>query len=438
VSIDVRALTDGDDLETELDLARRAFGPFGGAERERRLAGVRMMVGAGRHLAAFDGSRQVASAAYFDMRQWWRGRSLPMAGVAGVKVAPEEQGRGVGRSLMTGLLEQIAARGYPLSVLYPATTAIYRSLGWEIAGGQYQVTVPARSLRSLQPPDPQTDPQAGRPAEASAGPGGEAARSGGDAAGRDGAVAGPGPGRPAIRRAGPADAAEMLAVEGELHAAARDCGPVTFDAETLTGLLDDPDIYCFLAPDGLLAYAWNRGSDEMRVYVLAAGSAETARALWSIVGSHGTMVQSVRAFVSPADPVSWLVREPGVTLARHETWMLRLVDAPAAIAGRGFPGGAALAVPLTLRDAQLPANTGQWLLEVNGGKSALTRAEADAGRPGSPAPPLRLGARGLAAMYAGTPLATLRSAGLAAGGSSGADAALDEAFAGTAYMFDYF
>jgi hypothetical protein len=52
--------------------------------------------------------------------------------------------------------------------------------------------------------------------------------------------------------------------------------------------------------------------------------------------------------------------------------------------------------------------------------------------------PLRLGARGLAALYAGTPVATLRTAGLAAGGTTESDAALDSAFAATAYMLDTF
>ena len=49
-----------------------------------------------------------------------------------------------------------------------------------------------------------------------------------------------------------------------------------------------------------------------------------------------------------------------------------------------------------------------------------------------------LGARGLAALYAGTPLTTLRQAGLATGGTAGVDAALDAAFAATAYMLDAF
>jgi hypothetical protein len=49
-----------------------------------------------------------------------------------------------------------------------------------------------------------------------------------------------------------------------------------------------------------------------------------------------------------------------------------------------------------------------------------------------------VGARGLAALYAGTPLVTLRQAGLVSGGSPPDDAALDAAFAATPYMLDDF
>lgn len=428
--VGIRLLTADDDLEPELDLTGRAFGSFGAAERERRLASSRATVAAGRHLAAFDGARQVASASYFDMRQWWYGRALPMAGVAGVKVAPEERGRGVGRELMTVLLGQLADRGYPLSVLYPATTGLYRSVGWELAGGRYQAEVPARSLRSLQAADPQAaDPHAADPQAA------------------DPLAADPQAAPPAIRRAGPADAAEMIALIGELHASGRDCGPATFDAESFAQALDDDDIYCYLAPDGLLAYQWNRADDEVLVYGLQAGSALTMRTLWSIVASHGTIARGVRVMVGPADPVSWLVPEPDVRLTRREMWMLRLVDAPAAIAGRGFPDGAELAVSVQLQDTQLAANAGSWLLELSGGKGALTRASGHSVHLAAPAhpggldsslSPLRLGPRGLAAMYAGAPLATLRRAGLVAGGSQAADRALDEAFGCTAFMLDYF
>ena len=76
-----------------------------------------------------------------------------MAGVSSVQVAPEDRVRGMGRLLMTALLDEVAARGYPLSALYPATMPLYRSLGWELAGGRYTAVIPARSLRGLAPPD---------------------------------------------------------------------------------------------------------------------------------------------------------------------------------------------------------------------------------------------------------------------------------------------
>jgi predicted acetyltransferase len=401
----VRPLTPDDDLGPDLDLAQRAFGPLSPAQRAGRLAAARLTIAAGRHLGGFADGAQVAAARYYDMRQWWHGRALPMAGVAGVKVAPHEQGRGLGRALMTVLLEQLAARGYPLSVLYPATAPLYRSLGWELAGGRYEAVIPARSLRALRPPDPVAD----GPAAAGAAAGGSA-----------------------FRPAGRGDAAATVEVLGRVYGAGRDCGPATFDVPLAAEALGEDGAYHYLAPDGALGYRWNLAADELFVSGAAAGSAATARALWAIVASHGTIASRVRAVVGPADPVTWLTTEPDVTVTRAEQWMLRLLDAPAAIAGRGFPAGVTASVPLAVTDAQLPANSGDWRLEVSGGAAALAQAAAGPDRP------LRLGPRGLAAMYAGTPLSALRRAGLVAGGSPGADAALDAAFAATPYLTESF
>ena len=91
-----------------------------------------------------------------------------------------------------------------------------------------------------------------------------------------------------------------------------------------------------------------------------------------------------------------------------------------------------------------PANAGRWDLAVRAGEGRLSRHRTDPGSasPAGPSPsrqaPLALGARGLAALYAGTPVATLRRAGLADGGSQDADAALDGAFAATPFMLDGF
>ena len=52
---------------------------------------------------------------------------------------------------------------------------------------------------------------------------------------------------------------------------------------------------------------------------------------------------------------------------------------------------------------------------------------------------LRLGPNGFAALYAGTPVHILRTAGLASGGGSAEDELLDAAFAGRpAYLLEYF
>jgi predicted acetyltransferase len=95
-------------------------------------------------------------------------------------------------------------------------------------------------------------------------------------------------------------------------------------------------------------------------------------------------------------------------------WMLRVVDGPAAIAARGFPPAVSATVPLELNDPARPANSGSWQLDVADGKGALSPAVSPVVRRSTP---LTLGARGLAALYAGAPVAALRLAGLAAGGT---------------------
>ena len=205
---------------------------------------------------------------------------------------------------------------------------------------------------------------------------------------------------------------------------------------TRPGRYADKDRYAYLAPDGFLGYRWHRGNDEIFVERVAAASAETTRALWAVAASNASVVETVRAQVGPSDPLWWMLREQDANIADRESWMLRLLDAPAAIAARGFPA-TDLAVPLQITDDLRPANSGRWDLTVRAGEGRLSRSRTDqvappaaAASPGGQAP-LALGARGLAALYAGTPVATLRRAGLADGGSPDADAALDGAFAAT-------
>jgi predicted acetyltransferase len=386
----------------------RSFGPV---DESGVRTNMEPVVADGRCLGAFDGDRLAGSALFHDMRQWWYGRPVPMAGVAGVQIAPEDRARGVGRALMTALASHMAELGYPLSALYPATMTIYRSLGWEIAGHRYVAVLPARSLFTLARPDDM--------------------------------------GATGIRRPGPEDAAEVLEVIGRAHQSARDCGPVSYDEATVRrwltrpGRYADKDRYAYLAKDGFLGYRWQHGHGEIVIDQLAAASAGTTRTLWAVAASHSSVAETARAQVGPSDPLWWLLREQDANIAERHSWMLRLLDAPAAIAARGFPA-TDLAVPLQITDDLRAANSGRWELTVRAGSGRLSRYRTGRVSPSSAAAspdgqtPLALGPRGLAALYAGTPVATLRRAGLADGGSPAADAALDSAFAATPYMLDAF
>ncbi len=398
-NLEIRPLTAGDDLDAQRDLGERAFGAMSPAERDGWRRSTLLRVTGGRFLGAFLDGRPVGAASYHDMRQWWAGRELPMAGVASVKIAPQARGQGLGRALMTEQLRQIADRGYPLSALYPATMPIYRSLGWELAGGRYHVVIPSRSLRSLVPPDA--------------------------------AITGDVPAIPALRPVAPRDAAGVISVLGRVHQAAGDCGPTTRDLASVQDWLAHGDEYRYIGDDAFISYEWQPDNEGLYARWAVAGSAGSQRALWSLLAGHSSTADTVEVRTSPDSPVWWLLRERDARLVKRSMWMLRVIDAKAAIEGRGFPPGVHVSARLTVADEILLANDGTWRFSVADGKAALDRTADD------PAA-LTMGPRGLAALYAGTPVSTLRLAGLATGGTPNDDAALAAAFTGTAFMLDDF
>ena len=407
----IRAITVDDDMDAQVDLAEHAFGVYSAGQRASwsYVAGLRARQGL--FLGAFADGRAAGAAMIHDLRQWWVGREVPCAGIASVKVAPELRGRGVGRRLMTSVLDTVADRGYPLSALFPATMPIYRSLGWELAGGKYQATIPARSLWTLVAPDKHAAPARSRQA------------------------------RPAaeVRRAGPEDAAQIIAIIGRAHQAARDAGPLTWDEGPFRQWLARPDLYSYLAgDDGFAAYRWGGDGRHGELFVerVHAATPESLRALWSVIASHSSVARTVTALTAPNDPFWWLTAERDATITKRSMWMLRVVDAPAAIAARGFPPAVAAAVPLEINDSARPANSGTWQLEVADGKGALTPAASSAARrlePRSPSVP--------AAWPPSTRAPRSPPSGWPAWRPAvppDADAALDAAFAATPYMVDDF
>ncbi|GII88068.1 UPF0256 protein [Sphaerisporangium siamense] len=394
--VQIRDLTPGD-LDAVLDNRKRAFGPLSASSVATWRSLVAPALPEGRYLGAFDGGRLVATSRINHYEQWWHGRPLSMGGIAGVTVAPEDRGRGVGGLLMRATIERCAELGHAVSALYPTTTPLYRGAGWEHAGARLRVTVPAESLRALAP--------------------------------RDTAVA--------VRRAGPGDAAEIRALLGRLHAATRACGPVVEEERVLRLWLEDDDDFAYLAADGFLLYRWD--GDGLDVDNLVAGSEATARALWSLAGSASSVAATVTATVEPDDPMLWLARDRSTDTVERTGWMLRIIDLPAAVAGRGYPAGAALDAVVEVSDPRRPANSGAWRLSVASGRGEAVRVGPLSGGPGRPgAEVTRLTVGGLSALFAGVGVSALRRAGLVTGGTPATDDLLACAFAAKPYMIDYF
>jgi predicted acetyltransferase len=263
---------------------------------------------------------------------------------------------------------------------------VYRRLGWEVAGAQHRVSVDTALLRRL--------------------------------GGRDVAV------RPAT-----ADHAETIVGIGRaVHARTAVSGPLDHAGDDVTEALRDRDVFTYLADDGFVMYGWHDA--DLLVHQLTAGSEETARALWSVVGSGSSVARAVHAHVAPRDPLHLLLGE-GVRVGVEQVrWMLRVLDLRAAVAGRGFPPAVSGRAGLVVDDPLVPRNSGSWSLRVGGGTGEALPTDDGGG--------LRVGANGLALLFSGLPTPTLRVAGLATGGRPEDDAVLDAAFAAEPYLLDYF
>jgi predicted acetyltransferase len=292
--------------------------------------------------------------------------------------------------MLAAAIDRMHEDGNPVSTLYPSNPPVYRASGWEIAGVLASVDLPT----------------IGMPAGA---PGQVALR--------------------ALDRDAPA-AADLASVHTLYTAAAKDAiGPLT-----RTGPEFDPakiaehDVVIG-AIDGVDAgyVSWSRRGDRLQVHDLIADRPVVRDTLLSCVGSWQTTIDTARIRVG--DPVFGSFALPRGAVLKQEPWMLRIVDAPAAVAARGF-GPVAGAVDLLLTDPQAPWNEGRWQLSVADGAGTLTRGGTGA---------VELNARGLAALFTGYAGASGLQRGGLATGDPAALVRLAGLFAGpTPWMLDEF
>lgn len=432
----VRDATEAD-LDAVLTIRSRSFGPLGpgGEGWWQRVAhetvGGRMLVVVDTDVTGGRGERVLGSGRIRLYQQVWGGRHLPMGGVAGVYVDPAARGRGVASLLGRALVQRMSELGDVVSCLYPTAPTLYRGVGYEFGGAQSRFTYSADALRALR-----------------------------STAGGVG-----------VRSASPDDADRFEALARAHQQQHQLSGPMLAPAQTWRTELADPAMIHYLADDGFVVYSLADGV--LTVEHLVAQSPATAAALWSVVGSGSSAAPVVHAWLDPRDPVALTIGVLPDAAVHAMPWMLRVIDLAGAVTARGFAAGLTTSASLSVTDPDAPANTGTWTIAVSGGRgkavldrpstvptrtthpqssghfrtapgsqtaqsSGHFRTDAGPTASGHDDEPVRLGPRGLAALWCGATLPRLRQAGLASGGSLGDDEALDAIFACQPFMTEYF
>jgi len=307
------------------------------------------------------------------MGQWFGGRSVPMAAVRGVGVAPEHRGTGVATRMMRALMEELHREGVPLSTLYPATETLYRRAGYEEAGVQLTYQLPVQAIDSCDRTLP-------------------------------------------LRRIEPKDHEALHAAYAAQ--ASRTAGGLDRNEwawqRVFSPLLSAKDTHGYLVEQdgrvtGYVVYTQVQGERIAHAHKLALSdfvvlTPEAGRRLLTFLADHESMVDSITWYGAPADPIHYLLGEQLWQHVDRLDWMLRVVDVAKALEARGYPPGTTGEVHFDVRDDVLPQNNRRCVLEV-----AESSGHVREGGDGT----IRLDVRGLAAVYSGhlTPLG-LKTTGL--------------------------
>jgi predicted acetyltransferase len=351
VSDEYRPALEGD-LPILASILSWAFGSFGvDAEPWLRGAGLD-------NVRVYErGGTPVGCLLFIPMAQFFGGRSVQMVGISGVAVAPEMRGTGVAKALMRSAVEELSGRGVALSALYPTTRRLYRSVGYEPAGTYSELGIPMRDLAG----------------EASSLP---------------------------VRRLGPDDEAGVRALYRDR--AIRRQGHLDRGAYSWRRVLEPREgsarAFVVGEPGAIEGYAIfyekptaARLHYDLIVTDLVASTERAYRSLFSLLGQHATLGESVVLLTGPGDPVVQRLPDGHFKGGGVHHWMTRIVDVAAALSARGYRTSDAR-LEMEVRDDVLRRNAGRWVLAIRDGRGHVER-----GGGGS----LSLDVRGLAPLYTG-------------------------------------
>ena len=283
------------------------------------------------------GEQVLGGLAFYKLGQWFGGQSLPMAGIAGVAVAPEYRTAGIAAELMVSMLRDLYDQGIPISTLYASTQRLYRKVGYEHGGTAYvhQLPLGAIGRRDSVLPMHRVTAETRAPFE---------------------------------------HLAETRArvTNGNLQRSDGMWDRLFFfrDKFCYAYLIGDPE-----NPQGSLVYYHGtldeHGYFDLHVRDMVAVTPQAAETLWSFFYGHRSMSGSV-FWCGPAnDPLLGLPGEAPFRVDDPHRWMLRIVDVPKALCLRGYPEGVDGELHLAIEDSVIPQNNARFVLRVASGQATV-------------------------------------------------------------------
>lgn len=302
------------------------------------------------------GEELAGGLALIHMGQFFGGRSVPSVGISVVGIAPHFRGRGTGRFLMRQTVEELHRQGSALSALYPATQPIYRSAGYEQAGGRWETTLPLNTI-AISNHELQMRPLDDQDAEIVA----QLYRA--DVA----------------RHHGPLDRNEFI------WARVRE---PRGDAAHGQLIHDDGE------PEGYIYYVQrpNEGFPPHHIAIsdVAARTPRAGRRILTFLSEHRSLADRAIFYRPPSDPLLCLLPEQSGRTELEMRWMLRIVNVEAALAARGYAPPVTAELHLNVHDDLIEPNNGPFILRVKDGRGEVARGGE--GR-------LDIDIRGLAMLY---------------------------------------
>jgi len=387
----------------------------------------------------FAGGRLAAGLEVIPGRAYYGDRLVPWAGIGGVASFPDTRRQGNAFTMLKDTLGFMRDSGCVVSALYPFSFAFYRRLGWEHAADRVSYEVPLSDL----------------PLEKHGRSAGTGAHGGGQAAGAQGTAG-------TVRLVascmpGETEEVEEGAVErlNEVYRrwARKHNGMLERDEAWWRRFLlrtRKKQKYAVLwedssgRPGGYVIYLMGSAFDppyELVVREMAADSDAAYRGLLAFLRNQEALYRTVKVTLPASDPFALYLPNPRVKREIGAHHMTRLIDVGAGLETAADPPGSLSGrVALSVEDPVCGWNTGEWLLELDGGAVRVERGSAATPGSGSAAPRVEVGVGTLAQITSGFLTATrAREAGRITASDPKAVETLDAVFGRrSSYLSDYF